>query len=225
MDLKELLNYVEYGQISLLQVFLRLSIASFSGFIISRIYKLYHRDDLANREMTHTLIFLTIIIASAMMIIGNNLASAFGLVGAVSIIRFRTVVKSSRDMSFVLFAVVAGLSCGLGYLFLALSGLIFTAMVMVGVFFVPRKAYESGYENYSIKIGFKGSLLSRSEIESILGEETYSFIFDTMKIDGERVSFTYTLSLKSIEVIEKIIEAIEALSQLDKPKILFTRMD
>jgi len=225
MDLKELFNYVNYEQISLAQVFLRYFVASFSGLIISGIYKLYHRDDKTNVEMMHTLIFIALIISSAMMIIGNNLASAFGLVGAVSIIRFRTVVKSARDMSFVLFAVVAGMSCGLGYLLLALSGVAFTGLVMLVIYFVSNRNNGIRSEQYRLKLSFKGSLSSRGAIEKVLGEHSDSVQFDSMKIDDERFSFLYRISLTEIQKIESITRAFNSDAQFEKSKISFTSLE
>ena len=48
-----------------------------------------------------TIVFLTLIVAIVVMVIGNNLARTFALVGALSIIRFRTVLKDTRDIAFV----------------------------------------------------------------------------------------------------------------------------
>ena len=59
-----------------------------------------------------TLIFVTVITAMVVMVIGNNLARAFALVGAMSIIRFRTVVKDTKDTAFVFFALASGLATG-----------------------------------------------------------------------------------------------------------------
>ena len=61
------------------------------------------------------------------MIIGNNLARAFALVGALSIIRFRTVVKDNKDTAYIFWALAVGMASGTGSYFLALAG---TAMIL-----------------------------------------------------------------------------------------------
>jgi Domain of unknown function (DUF4956) len=175
--------------------------------------------------MMHTLIFIALIISSAMMIIGNNLASAFGLVGAVSIIRFRTVVKSARDMSFVLFAVVAGMSCGLGYLLLALIGLFFTGFIMVSVYFFPVKKVQKKDDLYRIKINYKGAYSEKTEIEKILNEQCRTFSFNTMKMEDGKITFTYIITLENIDLIQPIIASIEDIPQLEKIKILFSNLE
>jgi uncharacterized membrane protein YhiD involved in acid resistance len=70
-----------------------------------------------------TLVLLTILIAMVTLVIGNNLARAFGLVGALSIVRFRTVVEDTRDTAFVIFAVVVGMAIGAGFLLVPLAGI------------------------------------------------------------------------------------------------------
>ena len=105
-----------------------------SALLSSGIALIFHRLNQAkegNYIMMHTLIFLAVAITGAMMIIGNNLARAFGLVGAVSIIRFRSAVKSARDMAFVLFVIVVGMACGLGYIFLAFLTVLFGGFLMI----------------------------------------------------------------------------------------------
>ena len=67
--------------------------------------------------------------AMVMMVIGNNIARAFGLAGAMTIIRFRTVVKDTRDTAFVFFALASGMGTGTGNLRLALMG-----TVLIGLF-------------------------------------------------------------------------------------------
>src|SRR5262249_11947933 len=70
-----------------------------------------------------TLVLLTILIAMVTLVIGNSTARAFSLVGALAIIRFRTVVEDTRDTAFVIFAVVAGMGAGAGFLVVLLVGI------------------------------------------------------------------------------------------------------
>jgi hypothetical protein len=66
------------------------------------------------RPFGFTLVLLTVLTAAAALMIGDNVARAFGLVGALSIVRFRTVVDDTRDTAFVVFAVVCGMAFGSG---------------------------------------------------------------------------------------------------------------
>jgi len=75
-----------------------------------------------------TLVLLTILITAVTQVIGDNVARAFSLVGALSIVRFRTVVRDTRDTAFVIFAVTVGMAVGAGDFWVA--GLV---LVVVGV--------------------------------------------------------------------------------------------
>ena len=78
--------------------------------------------------LTLTLILMSILIAMATQIIGDNIARAFSLVGALSIVRFRTAVPATRDVAFVLAAVVVGMAVGAGQYWVAGLGLIVVAL-------------------------------------------------------------------------------------------------
>ena len=81
------------------------------GIVISYVYKKTHKGLSYSQSFMLTLVFVTIIVSAVMMIIGNNLARAFALVGALSIIRFRTVVKDTKDTAYVFLA----LACNGGW--------------------------------------------------------------------------------------------------------------
>jgi len=70
-----------------------------------------------------TLVLLTVLISMTTIVIGDNIARAFSIVGALSIVRFRTVVEDTRDTAFVILAVGVGLATGAGYLAVPLMAL------------------------------------------------------------------------------------------------------
>src|SRR5262245_59265526 len=95
---------------------IRLAAAVVFGIAIALIHVQFRRRD--SRQpggLGTTLILLTVIVAFVIYVIGDSPARAFGLVGALSIIRFRTSVTDTRDTSFVIFAVAIGMALGAGY--------------------------------------------------------------------------------------------------------------
>lgn len=105
-------------------VVVRVALAWAAGFVVAAVYVFgvdQKRDEA--RTLPTTLALLTVVIAVVTQVIGDNLARAFGLVGALSIVRFRTVVEDTRDTAFVIFAVVVGMAIGAGYPKLALVGI------------------------------------------------------------------------------------------------------
>jgi uncharacterized membrane protein YhiD involved in acid resistance len=92
------------------------------------------------RTLAATLVLLSLLIAVVTMVIGSNIARAFSLVGALGIIRFRTVVEDTRDTAFVIYAVACGMGAGTGY---AAGPALATPLVLLAAWvFRPRSSVE-----------------------------------------------------------------------------------
>ncbi len=104
------------------EVVLNLALAFLLGMIVSWVYKKTHKGLSYSQSFMLTTVFVTVIVAMVIMVIGNNLARAFALVGALSIIRFRTVVKDTKDTAYVFWGLAAGLAAGTSNYFLAIAG-------------------------------------------------------------------------------------------------------
>ena len=101
------------------EILMNMLLAFLLGMVISLVYKKTHKGLSYSQSFMLTLVFVTIIVSAVMMIIGNNLARAFALVGALSIIRFRTVVKDTKDTAYVFLALAGGMAAGTSSYFLA----------------------------------------------------------------------------------------------------------
>lgn len=104
-------------------VTLRLLVALALGIAIAWIYRRARGPEAAAGSFPGTLILLAVLIAMVTQVIGDNVARAFSLVGALSIVRFRTVVRDTQDTAYVILAVVIGMSVGANALWVALIGL------------------------------------------------------------------------------------------------------
>lgn len=154
------------GALELDTIAYRIMLAWLAGFIVAAVYWLglgRRKDEVAT--LPTTLVLLTIVIAIVTLVIGNSVARAFGLVGALSIVRFRTVVEDTRDTAFVIFAVAVGMAIGAGYGFLAMMGvpaILFAALIM-----------RYGIHDTASNGGIRGSLTIRIalglEPETLIG--------------------------------------------------------
>jgi hypothetical protein len=107
---------------------IRLAVALVLGCIVAGIYRLASgASNGQSARLMATLVMLTVLIATVTLVIGDNQARAFSLVGALAIIRFRTVVEDTRDTAFVIFAVAVGMAVGAGFLVMPLLCLPFAA--------------------------------------------------------------------------------------------------
>jgi len=106
------------------EVGLRLLAALVLGVVVAWIYRRTRAEADISPTFPATLVLLSILIAMVTQVIGDNVARAFSLVGALSIVRFRTVVRDTQDTAFVIFGVVVGMAVGAGNLVVALIGIV-----------------------------------------------------------------------------------------------------
>lgn len=111
-----------------LTVLVRLAAAMALGGVVALIYRGTRPASAAAPSFIATLVLLSILIAMVTQIIGDNVARAFSLVGALSIVRFRTVVRDTQDTAYVIFAVAVGMAAGAGHYWVAVAGMGIVAM-------------------------------------------------------------------------------------------------
>lgn len=122
------------GSLSIEQIFIRMGFSLLIGLLIFLSYRLSHAGTIYSRKFNFTLLMLTILTTGVMAVIGNNLALSLGMVGALSIVRFRTAVKDSRDTAYIFWTIIAGICCGSGDFEVAAvcSGMVFIVTVLFG---------------------------------------------------------------------------------------------
>lgn len=94
------------------QVMISLLIALLLGLFVYFIYRVTYTGTVYSKEFGQSLVYITVITTMIMTIIQSNLALSLGMVGSLSIIRFRTAIKSQRDISFVFWGIAVGVACG-----------------------------------------------------------------------------------------------------------------
>lgn len=99
---------------SLEDLLLRTGAAVVLGFVIFLSYWLSHSGTIYSQKFNVNLVVLTVLTASVMTVISNNIALSLGMVGALSIVRFRTALKDARDTTYVFWAIICGICAGVG---------------------------------------------------------------------------------------------------------------
>jgi uncharacterized membrane protein YhiD involved in acid resistance len=107
------------------------------GAVVALIYRGARGPMMTSESFTVTLVLLSILIAMVTQVIGDNVARAFSLVGALSIVRFRTVVRDTQDTAYVIFAVAVGMAMGAGNATVALGGI---GVVALAAFVTRRRS-------------------------------------------------------------------------------------
>ena len=105
---------------------IRLAASLVLGAIVAWIYRKSRGESASS--FTVTLVLLAVLIAMVTQVIGDNVARAFSLVGALSIVRFRTVVRDTQDTAYVIFSVAVGMAVGAATLWVAVAGMAIIAL-------------------------------------------------------------------------------------------------
>ncbi|MBS0207285.1 MAG: DUF4956 domain-containing protein [Planctomycetes bacterium] len=194
----------------------RLILAWAAGWFISLLARSNRVPDQDN-TFPPTLILLSVLIAIVTQIIGNNVARAFSLVGALSIVRFRTAVPTTRDIAYVLAAVVIGMAIGAGQIVVAALGM----MAVVAVSFVnlgrgPAQLSTTPVGALTMQLTLGGNAVANEFLKRVCDRFTLVAISTARK--GAAMSYTYRVFLRPetapSEVIEELnrLEVVESIS-------------
>ena len=120
--------------LTLTQIILNIAVAAVIGFFIFLSYAISHRGTIYSKKFNASLVIMTVLTATVMTVIGNNIALSLGMVGALSIVRFRTAVKDSRDTVYIFWTIIIGICCGVGDYVVASIGsaVTFAAILILG---------------------------------------------------------------------------------------------
>ncbi|MBR2406482.1 MAG: DUF4956 domain-containing protein [Clostridia bacterium] len=118
------------GELKLETVALNIAMAAVLGFLIFVSYYITHRGTIYSKKFNASLVVLTVLTGTVMTVIGNNIALSLGMVGALSIVRFRTAIKDSRDTVYIFWTVIVGICCGVGDFMVAFVGSAITFAVL-----------------------------------------------------------------------------------------------
>lgn len=177
------------------QVMTNIFMSAVLGFLIFVSYYVTHRGTIYSKKFNSSLVVLTTLTGMVMTVIGNNIALSLGMVGALSIVRFRTAIKDSRDTVYIFWTIVVGICCGIGdYVVAAVgSAIVFAVLFILG-------AIKS--ENRMLII-IRGARNAESQIQSIMYKSFKSKVKLRVKnTTDQSVEFIYETSDKVIKKLE-----------------------
>lgn len=133
---QDILNYIinNAGSLSVEEVLVNFAAALIVGFVIFLSYRFCHASAAYSARFNVSLWMLTVVTTMVMCVIGNNIALSLGMVGALSIVRFRTAIKDTRDTVYIFWCIAAGICCGISDFTIATIGstIIFLLMLVIG---------------------------------------------------------------------------------------------
>ena len=166
------------------------------GLLISVVYIKTNNNSNHNSGFITTLVMLPVIISIIILLVGNNVARAFSLAGAFSIIRFRSAPGQPKDIAYVFFTLAIGLTCGMGYITYAVLFTIILSAVMVGLHLT--KFAEQKSKTMQLKITVPEDLNFEGVFEDVLENYTASYNIEKIRTRdfGSLFELTYLINLK-----------------------------
>lgn len=113
------------------QIVLNFVVAIIIGFVIFTSYRTSHTRVVYSARFNVSMLMLTTVTTLVMSVIGNNIALSLGMVGALSIVRFRTAIKDPRDTAYIFWAIAVGICCGVAEYRIAITGSLFIFVLLV----------------------------------------------------------------------------------------------
>lgn len=180
----------------------------FLGLFISFVYMKTHRGEGYSGGFTVTLIMLPCIIAVIILLVGNNVARAFSLAGAFSLIRFRSAPGDPKDIAYVFFTLAVGLACGMGYIAYAVLFAIILCLVMM-MLTITRYGIRS-IAQIQLKIMIPENLDYQGLFDDVFNEYLdYSKLLRVKTTDfGSLFELTYSISIKNSANTKEFMDAL-----------------
>ncbi len=205
-------------------VIIRLVLAAVLGGVVAWIYRQTRKGAEISSSFPITLVLLAILIAMVTQVIGDNVARAFSLVGALSIVRFRTVVRDTQDTAYVIFAVVVGMAVGASDLWVALIGIgvvgfaAYLMMARAKVFSATQPAYL-----LSVRVGLGHDLdkLLGGTLDSHLQERELMSVATAKQ--GVLLDVTYETRLSPTGSADELVKALNRIEGVQS--VEFRRRD
>lgn len=209
MGISDILKKSVVNQISMQQeltiyslVITFLAVAAFGAYIYL-VYKLNSKRSFFSPNFAKTLIGLPIITATIIMAMQINILVSLGMVGALSIVRFRNAVKDPMDLLFLFWSISVGIVCGTGVYILALVCSVVMTIVIFTVDFIPNKK-----ETYLLSIRGERSL-DEQDVMSVIEEYTKKPKVRTRSCKVDRVDLLVELTIKADFQIVEDVMAVE----------------
>ncbi|MGL6073781.1 MAG: DUF4956 domain-containing protein [Fimbriiglobus sp.] len=191
---------------------IRMALALFAGVVVALIYRAtVGRDRKELRSLPTTLALLALLIAIVTLVIGNNVARAFGLAGVLSIVRFRTVVDDTADTAFVIFAVVLGMAMGAGYAMLALISIPVVCLALYVMSFFDTSRLVT--PNHNLIVRFALGLDPNQVLSGVLNQYCHHHHLSTLETisKGTNLEARYSLRLKDSSTLVALLSDLAKL--------------
>ncbi|MHC4619841.1 MAG: DUF4956 domain-containing protein [Planctomycetota bacterium] len=190
-------------------VLLSLLLAFVLGQVMAWIYYFTHSGLSYSKSYVQSLILITVLVAIIMAVIGNNIITAFGLMGALAIIRFRNVVKDTRDIVFIFCALVVGMAAGSQRYAIAIVGTGVLALIAIYLHITGFGTHQP--HNGFLRFTLRGHIGPKHPVTAILKRFCGSFMLISAQDSGfgsPTVEYAYQLMVRNAKKNELMLSEL-----------------
>lgn len=218
-ELKDIFFYT----LNLRDIIRHLMVSLACGALIAVVYRLTYKGLSYSATFVNSVMMLTMVTTLVIMVIGNNLATAFGLVGAMSIIRFRTAVKDTQDIIFIFMSLAVGLACGAGLFQVAIFGTIIIGIVFYAIVKInltaPRK------RDFLLQMIIRGNAQRSFDASDVLNKYCRKYHLVNVKAVGEDqnnlMELSYYVKLSKEENSKNLVAEIKEFEGVQHVNLFF----
>ena len=203
------------GTMPPVMVLFSLLLAFVLGQTIAWVYYITHQSLSYSRSFVQSLVLMTVIVSLVMVAIGQSLVTAFGLMGALAMIRFRHMIKDTRDIAFVSMSLVIGMAVGSQRFDVAIIG---TCVISAIVLYLHWTAFGTHVPSNAFLrfISTNTEAGKVTNFESILKKYCSSFTLISVQQDSERnqSEYAFQLMIKNVDHNDEFVYKLESISEL-----------
>lgn len=199
--------------VSFIDSLLSIGFALVLGLLIYMVYKKTFNGVIYSHSFNISLIILTMATSLVILGISQNILLSLGMVGALSIVRFRTPIKDPMDLVYLFWSLIIGILCGAGFILLAIVGTIVIGAVII--LFANKIKVENPY----LLVVKYGKEIATEEIEKIIKEKAKKYSLKSKSImQGYETEVTYEIRVKDND--SKIVADISELKGIHSAVML-----
>lgn len=209
------------GTFSVMDVILSLALAFVTSLVVAWTYRATHRNISYSQSYVHTLIILGMLVALIMLVVGSNIARAFALVGALSVVRFRNAIKETRDVGFIFLVMGVGMACGTRFYTLAVIATLVICVVVLLMHRFNWFALNVQRQVVKVQVPADGTDYGPA-VDDVLIHSTdeYELISTETTRGGSLLEMAYTARLKKGVKPGDLIERLRELNSGQKATVL-----
>jgi hypothetical protein len=203
------------GPFSAQTIILSLLLAFVLGQVLAWVYYLTHSGLSYSRSYVQSLILITVVISMVMTVIGNNIITAFGLMGGLAIVRFRNVIKDTRDIAFIFCALVVGMAAGSHRYLTAILGTGILSLIILYLAWTDFGSHEP--HNGFLRFSLRGPLGPEHPVPGILRRFCGSFTLISMQDSGfgGPAEYAYQILIRNVDRNEEFVAELEKIEGIE----------